>query len=323
MVPQPLDQLDLRLLQALELDGRASFSRIAQVLGVSDQTVARRFRRLAGTVRLRVTGMTDDSRLGRDSWIVRLGCTPNVAEQLALALARRPDTQYVDLVSGGTEVMCAMLPRTRQERDDLLLERLQRIPRVTSVSAHCILHSFYGGPLGWLRKISALDPDEEAALRLPATAAPAAPIVLEPTDEALLAALRRDGRAPLAELCRATGQSEAVTRRHLERLRASGVLYFAVEYDYEPLGHGVGAMCWLTVAPHALARTGQALAEHPQVRFAGVVTGPANMAVFLVGRSSSDLYAYLSDRIGALSGVQSAETALILRRVKTLTYLPH
>ncbi|WP_433341674.1 Lrp/AsnC family transcriptional regulator [Micromonospora sp. CA-111912] len=321
MASETLDPLDLRLLQALELDGRASFSRIAQVLGVSDQTVARRFRRLAATARLRVTGMTDDSRLGRDSWIVRLGCTPNVAQQLALALARRTDTQYVDLVSGGTEVMCAMNPRSRQERDDLLLERLHRTPRVTSVSAHCVLHSFYGGPLGWLRKISALDPDEEAALRPPA-AAPTAPAVLDATDEALLAALRRDGRAPLAELQKATGQSEAVTRRRLERLRAAGVLYFAVEYDHEPLGQGIGAMCWLTVAPHALAETGRALAGHPEVRFAGVVTGPANVVISVLCRTSADLYAYLSDRIGALTGVRTAETALILRRVKALTYLP-
>ena len=322
MAPQTLDQLDLKLLQVLELDGRAAFSRIAQVLGVSDQTIARRFRRLGTTADLRVTGVADDSRLGRDSWIIRLGCTPNVAEQLASALAKRPDTQYIDLVSGGTEVMCAMKPRTRQERDDLLLERLQRTPRVTSVSAHCILHTFYGGPHGWLRKISALDPDEETALRPPVAARPEAPVVLDAIDETLLAALRRDGRAPLAELQKATGQSEAVIRRRLERLRTTGVLYFAVEFDHEPLGQGVGAMCWLTVAPQALADTGRAVAEHPEVRFAGAVTGPANIVLSLICRTTGDLYAYLSDKIGGLTGVHTVETALTLRRVKTLTYRP-
>ncbi|MFD7656082.1 AsnC family transcriptional regulator [Actinosynnema sp. NPDC059797] len=177
---QPLDPLDLKLLQALELDGRAPFSRIARVLGVSDQTVARRFRRLRTTARLRVTGMTDQNRLGQESWMVRLGCTPNVAERLAAALARRTDTQYVDLLSGGTEVLCVTKPRSRRERDELLLDRLQRTPRVTSVSAHCILHVFYGGPVGWLRKTSALDPDEEAALRLPAPAPAAGPVELDP-----------------------------------------------------------------------------------------------------------------------------------------------
>ncbi len=67
--------------------------------------------------------MTDDRLLGRQSRIVRLRCTPDVAEQLANALARRPDTSHVDLISGGTEVLCAMNPRSRQARNELLFDR--------------------------------------------------------------------------------------------------------------------------------------------------------------------------------------------------------
>ncbi|WP_425275947.1 Lrp/AsnC family transcriptional regulator [Streptomyces africanus] len=86
-----LDALDRKLLHALQVDGRAPFSRIAEVLGVSDQTIARRFRKLRTTAGLRVVGMTDERLLGRQAWIVRLRCTPDVAEQLAKALARRSD----------------------------------------------------------------------------------------------------------------------------------------------------------------------------------------------------------------------------------------
>lgn len=132
------------------LDGRAPFNRIADVLGVSDQTVARRFRRLRSILHLRVLGISGASRLGRSTWLLRLCRTPDTAEQLANALAMRPDTAYVGAISGGTEVMCAMKPATRQARDELLLDRFQRTPRITSVSAHCPLHRFYGGPLGWL-----------------------------------------------------------------------------------------------------------------------------------------------------------------------------
>ncbi|GAA2737714.1 Lrp/AsnC family transcriptional regulator [Actinocorallia aurantiaca] len=320
MVSQRLDPLDLKLLQALELDGRASFSRIAQVLGVSDQTVARRFRRLRATVRLRVTGVADDSRLDRDSWIVRLGCPPNVAGQLAASLARRPDTKFIDLVSGGTEVRCGMRPRSRQERDELLLERLHRIPRITSVSAHCILHSFCGGPLGWLHKTHALDPHEEAALRPPAIVPATEPITLDAVDEAMLAALRIDGRATLTELQTATGQSETVVRRRLDRLRTTGVLYLAVEYDRESMGDEVGAMCWLTVAPHALDEIGRAVADHREVRFAAATTGRSNLVLSVLCRSTSDLYAYLTEKIGTLTGIQTVETTLTLRRVKVFTY---
>lgn len=322
MSSRTLDPLDLKLLQALQLDGRAPLSRIAEVLGVSDQTVARRIRRLRTTARLRVLGVIDDSLAGRAAWLVRLRCTPDVAQQLAAALARRSDTSYVSLISGGTEVMCAMKPRSRQARDELLFDRLHRTPRVVSVSAHCVLHSFYGGRLGWLNKVNALDPEQEAALRPPPVAPVTGPVTLDPADEALLAVLVRDGRTTLTELQAATGQTESVVKRRLERMRATGVLYFDVQYDHEPLGHETEAMLWLTVAPAALAGVGRALAAHPEVRFAAATTGQANIVAATVYRNSADLYTYLSEKIGALDGVQAVETALTLRKVKELSYDP-
>ncbi|MER5756632.1 Lrp/AsnC family transcriptional regulator [Streptomyces sp. NPDC002088] len=319
MTPPTLDALDLKLLQALELDGRAPFSRIAQVLGVSDQTVARRFRRLRTAAHLRVTGVSDDSRLGLTSWIVRLGCSQNTATQLAITLAGRPDTHYIDLVAGGTEVVCAIRPRNRQERDEVLLERLQRTPHITSVSAHCILHTYYGNSLRWLRKISALDPDEETALRAPVPPPTRTPIALDAADQTMLDVLRRDGRATLTELQAATGLSDNVLKRRLENLRSTGVLHLAVEYDHEPLGRGVEALCWLTVAPQSLAEAGRAIAVHPEVRFAAAVTGRTNLVVSVLCRTTADLYTFVDEKIGALTGIHTAETILTLRRVKTLT----
>ncbi len=318
-----LDLLDQKLMQALQVDGRAPFSRLAEVLGVSDQTIARRYRRLRTTTGLRVLGMTDESRLGRQSWMVRLRCTPDVAEQLAGALARRPDTSYVDLISGGTEVLCAMKPRSQQERDELLFDRLPRTPRVTSVSAHCMLHYFYGGALGWLNKLQALDPDEEAALTPPPPAeAPDTPIALDAEDEALLAVLRGDGRTALTELQTSTGQTESVVKRRLDRLRSCGVLYFDVQVDHDSLGQNTGAMLWLTVSPAALADVGRALAAHPEVGFAAATTGQANIVASVLCRDTSAFYTYLSEKIGVLDGVQAVETALTLRQVKQLTYEP-
>ncbi|MET7845979.1 Lrp/AsnC family transcriptional regulator [Streptomyces sp. NPDC005356] len=316
-----IDALDLKLMQALQLDGRAPFSRIADVLGVSDQTVARRFRRLRSSVGLRVLGITDEARLGRTNWIVRLQCTPDGAEQLGSALARRPDTSYVGLLSGGTEVICAMRPRTSQERE-LLLARLQRTPRVISVSAHCVLRYFYGGPVGWLNKINALDADQEAALRLPPADPSAAPPDLDSLDEALLTMLHRDGRTPLTELQAATGQTESVVKRRLTRLQSSGILYFYVQHTHELLGNDVRATLWLTVAPASLAAVGRALSSHPEVRFAAATTGRAGVFAATLHRDTGALYTYLSDKIGALDGIQSVEPALIVRQVKQLSYEP-
>lgn len=71
-----LDDLDRGLIHALHIDGRVPFSRIASVLGVSAQTVARRYRRLCAESGLRVVGLTDPHRAGRTQWLVRLTVTP-------------------------------------------------------------------------------------------------------------------------------------------------------------------------------------------------------------------------------------------------------
>ncbi|MBR7839257.1 Lrp/AsnC family transcriptional regulator [Actinospica durhamensis] len=261
--------------------------------------------------------MKHEAHLGRDTWIVRLACLPGTAAQLAGDLSRRPDTQYIDLVSGGSEVVCAMTPRTRQDRDQAFLDRLQPARGATSVSASCILRTFYGGSLGWLRKINALTQAQEAALRAPIDP-DGALVALDDLDEALLAALHRDGRATLAELQGETGQSESVVTRRLQRLRGCGALYFAVEYDHEPLGRGVEAMLWLTVPPSRVAAVGQAVATHPEVRFAAAVTGRANLALSVLCRTTDELYFYLTERLGSLPGIAAMETSLILRRIKTL-----
>lgn len=78
---------------------RASFSRLGTVLGASDQTVGRRYRRLTAEAGLRVVAIRD---------------------------AERPDTAWIGLASGGTEIICLTRPRNPGDHDDLLLGRLPR-----------------------------------------------------------------------------------------------------------------------------------------------------------------------------------------------------
>ncbi|MBW8699877.1 hypothetical protein MBT84_09755 [Streptomyces sp. MBT84] len=314
-----LDKLDLQLLSALEIDGRASFSRIAAVLDVSDQTVARRYRRLCAEGGLRVVALRDAHRLGQDQWMLRVRCAPDTALTIADALAKRPDTYWIGLASGGTEVLCLTRPRTRGDHDDLLLAKLPRTPSVVEIRAHQLLHRYYGGVNGWIRKFGVLTDDQIAALR-PGPPPGPGPVGIEPEDEPLLAVLERDGRATHPELQRATGRSESVVKRRLNALLASGAVYIDTEYNADLFGHSVAAVLWITAAPAALHSVGEALATHPEIAHASATAGPSNIVATAVVRSTQELYAYLSGPLGRLEGVQHVETTPFLRRVKQLTY---
>ena len=311
-----IDDLDRQLAQCLGVDGRASFAAIAEVLGASDQTIARRYRRLRSGGALRVVGLPSPKK-GYASWFLRMRCVPGSGEAIATALARRDDTAWVQLLSGDTEVLCALRGDPR-DGSDALLARLPRSNRIVAVTAYSRLHIFSGGTdaLGFL--------DVLPASRLAPLARPSAgawggaprPAELSELDEALLAALAMDGRTPYAELAAATGWSESTVRRRMDQLRDTGTLYFDLELDMPAFGFRSTVWMWLSVPPSQLASVGSELAKFPEVAYAIATTGPANLAACAVCRSQEELYEFLTDKVGALPGVERLETAPVIRTVK-------
>jgi DNA-binding Lrp family transcriptional regulator len=310
-----LDDLDRRLAHALQIDGRAPFSTIAEVLGVSDQTVARRYRRLRSAGVLRVVGAVDAARAGYTSWALRVKCTPDAAGGVATALARRSDTFWVHLLSGGTEITCGIQARTQEERDALLLQKLPRTGRVVSVTAHLMLHMFFGGPTGWGGRL-ALSAEQTEGMRLGIPDRIDEPVTLGDADHALLETLSKDGRAGHAELAAVTGWSESTVKRRMEHLRRTGVLYFDVDIPGEFLGYHAEARLWMSVQPSELVSVGEALNGHSEVTFAAATTGPSNLMAAVTCRDTPGLYRYLTERIGRLEAVQHVETAPVIRTVK-------
>ena len=311
------DDLDRRLVHALQLDGRLPFSRIAEVLGVSDQTVARRYAKLRTQGRLRVLATIEPSVLGQVHWLIRVQCKPDGAEKLARTLALREDTSWVNLTSGGTELSCTTWAPYDQDSNSLLLARLPRTPSVVSMSAHCVMHVFFGGTRGLTLKSGALDPDQVEALSLgPEPTHPAdEPVVLDEGDRRMLAVLGRDGRTELAELAAATGWSQSTVRRRLAHLRATGAAFLDVTYDYRIYDLSTRVLVWASVAPSELQSAGEAMAQHPEVAFACATTGVSNLHAVLLCKDIHSLYTYLTTRVAGL-GVRQLETSPIMQSFK-------
>jgi DNA-binding Lrp family transcriptional regulator len=329
----PLDGLDTlgrRIVQALQVDGRAPFSRIGEVLGVSDQTVARRYARLRSAGVLRVLGLVDPLRIGLTPWFVRVSCTPDAAASVGEALARRTDTRWVSLISGGTEIFCLAQAAAPGQDDALLLQKLPRTPRVVQVTAHAMLHVFFGQDLSPVSRLGPLRPDEIEALTpgdAPQLRASEAtdPFPLGAGDQRLLELLAADGRTSAAELAAAVGWSQTTVRRRLSELRASGALYYDLDFvEGSPGSVGsVGSLrrelragLWLEVEPARLAEVGAALAEHQEVAFACATTGTANIYAAVNCYGPGALYRYLTGPVAALPGIRRTETAPIHRVLK-------
>jgi DNA-binding Lrp family transcriptional regulator len=313
-----IDVLDRRIIHALYVEPRAPFSRLAEVLGSSEQTVSRRYRRLFDGRILRVVGQLDSQRLGQSDWAVRIRCAPGTASTVAAKLAEHPDTSWVQLTSGGTEIFSLIHSRDGEQRTPLLLSQLSVGRQVVDYEAYCLLHLFATG-LSAPPGPSDLSRGEIAQLLAPTRDRPSIDrpkSKLQDSDWPLVEALADDGRASYRQLAARAHWHESTVRRRVEELIASGVLFFDLDLASDALASRPQALLWMSVAPNNLRAVGQALASRPDFPFVAATTGSTNLVAALVCPDDRSLYEYLTGEMTALDGLTHIETAPVMRFVK-------
>ena len=313
-----LDVLDKQIIHALIVDARIAFARLGTILGVSEQTVARRYRSLRQRGIIHLSGQVNAVPLGHARWVLRIRSTPAQAVALAETLARFPDLSWVSLMSTGSEVICVSRPRSTERRDALLLRTLPQARQVVGLDAYEVIHRF---PLteDWPHYARLLTADQARELgpwRSPPDVGTDAPIELSKEDETMLTMLGRDGRAPYSQISAATGWPPTRVARRMAELVESGVLYFDLDFAIERMGYALRAMLWLNTKPAVLEATGRAIANHEEVAFVAATTGMTNLFVSLICRDIEHLYSYVTQRLGELDGIERIEVTRSLRAFK-------
>ena len=313
-----IDPLDRRIIQALYIDPRAPFSRLSEVLGRSEQTIARRYRRLFDRRVMRVVGQLDSQRLGRSDWAVRVRCVRGRHATVATKLAEHPDTAWVQLTSGGTEIFSTIRSRDHDQRTPLLLGQLSLGRQVVALEAYCLLHLFAAGvsPPPGSNDLSQKEIDQLLSSARARTSIERSTLTLQGSDWPLVQALAEDGRAPYRQLAVRTHCHESTVRRRVEELIASGVLSFDVDLDTDAFGIRAPALLWMSVVPAKLTQIGQALAGRPEVPFVAATTGSTNLVAALLCQDDRSLYEFLTEEVSALDGLTHIETAPVMRAVK-------
>ncbi len=316
-----LDATDRAIVRCLQVAPRGAFSTYAEVLATSEQTVARRYRRLRGAGVVRVTAVADTAALGQTNWVVRIRCRPNGTAALAQALAKRDDIGWVSISGGATEVVCVVRSTTAAAREDLLLERLARTAPVLGITAAMNLHPYVAGQADdWAGLRHELTGEQERRLRevtsTPPVTGTAPATGLDGCDRSILDALVVDGRSTYAQLAQAAGVTEGRAARRLQALLARGLIHLDVDLSAHALGWEVTANLWMSVPPDRLHPAGEALARIPEVTFATAITGPHNLLAAVVCRDHEDLYRLVTEQVGAVPGISSLEVSPQMRSVK-------
>jgi DNA-binding Lrp family transcriptional regulator len=316
-----IDELDRRIIAALQLNGRAPWSSVARWVGSSESTAQRRFNSLRERGLLHVVGAVELDRTGSgSSMLVRVQAQPGKGLQLAELLADCPQARFLALVTGAADLIVDFVARDTEELLRLLYTDLPGAHLIAGTEHVAVIRTFTSAAL-W--DAGLLPPEAVADLRRERGAAPCeredwdrAPCPLTELESAVVAELAADGRLPVATIARRLGRGESSVARALERVTARGALRFRTLVEPALLGYDAEFMLWLSIEPGRLEAAGRRLAAHPGTKFLAAATGRFNLVGHMVLPRRTDLFRYTDEVIGALPGLNASDVTLHLVTLK-------
>lgn len=137
------DQLDLRLLEALQRNARSTFAELGSVIGLKAPAVHDRVKRLENRGYVRSYSAQLDSRLLGLELIAFISCftAPDCDyNTFTRSLADLPEIVEVHSVAGEESFICKAMTRSTQHLDDLL-SRLKVMPGMARTKTTIVLSS--------------------------------------------------------------------------------------------------------------------------------------------------------------------------------------
>jgi Lrp/AsnC family transcriptional regulator for asnA, asnC and gidA len=135
-------------------------------------------------------------------------------------------------------------------------------------------------------------------------------------DRAIIQRLQRDGRTSSAEIARNLGVAERTVRARIDRLVSDNVIRLVATVVPSTVGFAVTADVFLEVEAGRVHEIAEQIAARPEVGYVGLTTGDRDISIQIHARSVEQLYDFVSNELGNMSGVVRTNTFIIPRIIK-------
>ncbi|MFT4051412.1 MAG: Lrp/AsnC ligand binding domain-containing protein [Microbacterium sp.] len=307
-----LDEVDRRLLHALQIEPRGTWAELAPVIGVDAATLARRWTRLSEAGIAWVTGHSMRGQLA----ILEVDCDLGRLEQVVAALQRDPHIIILDHASGSRDLLALVRASDLGELSAYAVGQLAQIPGIRAVRTHLTVELLIDAS-SW--RLRALSPDEAAHIRPPLPPRPRAR--RDVPDDLRLAIedqLWQDGRMPIRLIAERTGFAPQRIADAIATLRHRGELRFRTDVARGDTGWPVYAWYFVEAPAHVIEATRESIVAVPEVRLAMTAASRYNLILAVWLRQLSDVDRFEIALEKALHGARIADRSVVLRISKQM-----
>lgn len=144
----------------------------------------------------------------------------------------------------------------------------------------------------------------------------APPMVLEPVDEKIIAALRQSGRIANRDLARMIEVNEATVRTRLRKLEAGNAVRVVAMRDLSAMGFDAIAAVGVQVKGRSASEVGADLAKFDHVITVNVTIGMYDLEIQVVAKDIQELDRLLTNEIAHVKGVERLFPGLSMKILK-------
>lgn len=301
-----LHEEDLRLIHALQISPRASWSDLGAALGRHPTTLASRFEHLRNDGVAWVTahpkGSPRDMTLSLHSVI----CDPASRTDVTAALCALPEVFSVEESPSGRDLLLTVIvPKPRDLRAEVfpLFDAIPGLLRWQTF--YCTALHF--GANDW--QVGALSPQEITQVRAlgPHGSAARAPQSFGPIARVLAA----DGRATSQTVAAETGLTASTARRQLRQLLTSDRLSMRCDVAHGVLGYQLVCQWFARLPAAEHPRAAALLARMGALRLCTSTTGTTNLLFMMWLRSAAEITEIETRLEEALPNLRLAESVVL------------
>jgi DNA-binding Lrp family transcriptional regulator len=294
---QRIDDLDRSIIAHLTRDASATNRALADAIGVTEQTIAARIRRLEEANLLRVVGLLDADAVGYGLFvIVGIQVAGRSPADVAVEVAALPFVNGVSSCLGGFELMASLYARDERDLFELLERKIGAIRGIEELESFLVLERVHHRT-DWAKI------DRLGRLELPAASSER----FDALDREILEHLQENARTSLREVGRRLGRSEGTIRARVRRLEESGLCRIQAVADVS-IGPGSSA-AWLALKARrgAVQRVADEIAKRPEAGFVGITLGRFDVIALVNAAGREDLSRLMFEHVALIEGVQRLE----------------
>ncbi|MBJ7478998.1 Lrp/AsnC family transcriptional regulator [Rhodococcus erythropolis] len=308
MQDQMLKDDDLRLLNALQIRPRASWSELSRAIGSDPVTLTRRWERLHSQGIAWIAAYRGGPIVSATA-LLEIECAPAQTLGVAEQIAHDPEVLTVDLTTGNRDLLVTLTCTDLDQLSRYVLERTRSLPMITAMRTQ-IVSSANSDARNW--RLRALDADEIAALEATPPAKIRGVRASEEEQSQLFDILSREPRITVSALAAALGVTPARAGALLSHELSTGRLVVRTEIARPYSGWPVYAWYFLRLEGRKEA-IAQRLSHLREARLVASTIGSYDIALAVWLRSIDDvqrLEGYLAEQF---PGVSVVDRSIVLR----------